>query len=303
MDYVERQLGPRLWPYVECLWDLEASATVEPTVERVVPDGCMELVIHWGDRFAEVGDVSIVDELGEPTFQLQPRALVAGQRELPLFLRSTGHVGVTAARFRPGGALPFLHDRIDLFRSQTVDLEDLIGRECTDLIGKLAGAEHAPGRMDVLEEWLAGRMRPLPATHLTVDRAIALLGTGESRIHGAALAAAAGCSRRTLERRFRERVGLGPGALRRILRLQSVLLHLERRPWLSWAEIAVESGYCDQAHLVRDFRRYTGMKPTDWRGEETGMADFFVDADRLERLLLEGPSLGEVPVQGPDVIT
>jgi transcriptional regulator GlxA family with amidase domain len=85
------------------------------------------------------------------------------------------------------------------------------------------------------------------------------------RSNGAAqvedLASNAAISRRHLERVFLRKVGIGPKLFSRIVRFQ----HLLRAPQSDWALMAADSGYFDQAHLIRDFREFTGQTPMAWR--------------------------------------
>jgi AraC-like DNA-binding protein len=67
-------------------------------------------------------------------------------------------------------------------------------------------------------------------------------------------------SERTLRRRFDESFGYGPKTLDRILRFQRYR-RLARQPDASTAVLAVEAGYADQAHLVRESRRLMGVTP------------------------------------------
>ena len=67
-------------------------------------------------------------------------------------------------------------------------------------------------------------------------------------------------SERTLRRRFDESFGYGPKTLDRILRYQR-FLRLARQSPAPTAMLAVEAGYSDQAHLVRESRRLTGSTP------------------------------------------
>jgi len=74
----------------------------------------------------------------------------------------------------------------------------------------------------------------------------------------------AGVSARHLERVFFARVGLGPKAFARIVRFQNVL----RSSLPDWAAIAADCGYTDQAHLIHEFREFTGQTPAEGRASQ-----------------------------------
>jgi len=69
-----------------------------------------------------------------------------------------------------------------------------------------------------------------------------------------------GLTGRHLLRRFRDEVGLGPKELCRVLRLQSAL-ELRGAGCADWVEVALQAGFCDQSHLVREARALAGAPP------------------------------------------
>jgi AraC-like DNA-binding protein len=71
-------------------------------------------------------------------------------------------------------------------------------------------------------------------------------------------------SERTLRRRVEESFGYGPKTLERILRYQR-FQKLSRETCDSMAMLALEAGYADQAHLIRESRRLTGLTPFQWQ--------------------------------------
>ena len=79
------------------------------------------------------------------------------------------------------------------------------------------------------------------------------------------LAQQVGWSHRHLVGRFREQVGLAPKSVARVLRLQRSLVLLERSGE-SLAGVALAAGFCDQAHMNREFRALAGCTPTEWLG-------------------------------------
>jgi transcriptional regulator GlxA family with amidase domain len=79
-------------------------------------------------------------------------------------------------------------------------------------------------------------------------------------------------SERQLERLFHERIGYGPKLFARVARLQRSTRAIGdlRGSIASWARFAVECGYADQAHLVREFRALSGVTPVTYARELTG---------------------------------
>ncbi len=81
------------------------------------------------------------------------------------------------------------------------------------------------------------------------------------------LAGECGSSLRTLERRCRSACGLSPSDLRSVARFFSAYRLLRRGEQhdgrLRLTDIAYAAGYADQAHFIRDFQRFGGMRPGD----------------------------------------
>jgi AraC-like DNA-binding protein len=68
-------------------------------------------------------------------------------------------------------------------------------------------------------------------------------------------------SPRNLRRAFHEVVGLSPKAFTRIIRFQRALDAASDRAEVDWSEIAIQTGYYDQSHLIADFRALAGATP------------------------------------------
>lgn len=75
------------------------------------------------------------------------------------------------------------------------------------------------------------------------------------------LAGQIGLSPRQLRRRFRARTGLAPKELARIRRIRATIAPLAVGGRESWAQVAAEHGFADQAHLVHEVRRLFGRPP------------------------------------------
>ena len=83
---------PALRPFVKCVWSLESESAIgDVPRERILPDGCVELVFHFHDPF--------VSHFANGTSALQPHSFVVGQMKHYLEIEPKGRVGFVAVRF------------------------------------------------------------------------------------------------------------------------------------------------------------------------------------------------------------
>ena len=73
---------------------------------------------------------------------------------------------------------------------------------------------------------------------------------------------AVGMSQRRFLERFRSEVGMAPKLFARVQRFQAVIETVHTLSEVSWAEVAADCGYFDQAHFIHDFRAFSGFTPS-----------------------------------------
>jgi AraC-like DNA-binding protein len=69
---------------------------------------------------------------------------------------------------------------------------------------------------------------------------------------------------RTLQRLFRRYVGVSPKWVLKRLRIHQAVEHLAAGPNRPWTELALQLGYYDHAHFIRDFRLVTERSPAEY---------------------------------------
>jgi AraC-like DNA-binding protein len=243
MRYREIAPGAEVRSFIDCYWILEHEASEPARVQRVVPDGRPELILNLGQPFESFQD-------GQ--WRVQPGCFLAGQITGPLLIRPNGKAKILGVRFLPHGAgqvfgLP-MHELTDL----AVPVADLSPRLARDLERSLESAGIPSIEAALLS--FAG------AEDCTVGEAVSQIVRDWGRRDVACLAAHLGISLRQLERRFESRVGLSPKLFSRMQRFQRVFQEIdEGRP--NWVEAALACGYYDQAHLIRDFKDFSGQTP------------------------------------------
>jgi AraC-like DNA-binding protein len=193
-----------------------------------------------------------------------PSAWVGGLGECPTLVGLGGGDYMSVdIELTPLGAYTVLGRPLADLAGQCVALEDALGRGGRELADRLREQRDWDARFDVLERFLIGRAAEGPAPTPAVAWADRRLRETGGNVQVGALAAELGCSRRYLTSRFSAEVGLGPKAVARQVRFAGVRERLERAP-RRLAEIAAAAGYCDQAHLNRDFRELAGVTPTEF---------------------------------------
>jgi AraC-like DNA-binding protein len=218
--------------WVECFWQVHRDA---PVIEWAVPpDGCLDIIYSRDLGLRAIGTMTV-----EQRF------------------RYTGRMETVGVRFHPGMAGAFLKLPAVVLTDDAAALEDLWGISARHLRRRL---DDAPAASDWLRV-LAGALAPPKQPGGPLERALRFLIAANGIADVDWMARQAGLSARQLRRLCLEDAGLGPKRLARVLRFRYAnrLAAGVRRP--DWSSIAASAGYFDQAHLIRDFREFTGRTP------------------------------------------
>jgi len=222
----------------------------------ILPDGAMELIINLGDP-QKLGALN--DRTRHTVFR---HSWISGARSAPIVIDESGFIHLIGIRLRAGGAWPFLGIPLREFSDHVVELESVLGGEIRDLRDRLGEAKNDDARFDLVEDWLRMRRR-LPPTR-AVRYALDLIQRGADSPRIGRMADEIGISHRHLLREFDRCVGLTPKAFARLCAFQRVIQAVGQKPAVDWAEMAANCGYYDQAHLIREFRSFSGLTPASY---------------------------------------
>jgi AraC-like DNA-binding protein len=270
MNYQVYEPSEMLQPFVKCFWTLEAPAAETEERQRIVPDGCMEMIFHYGDLYRQYfpnGDHII-----------QPRCFVFGQISNYLEIAPTGVSAIFSVRFHPDGFVPFINLPLFQIEDRAVPLAELFGNEGIALSEAVLTAPDAQSRMMLIEQFLLSRLQtPQTADRITKDCVeVMLLSQGQLSVDD--VADKLQVNRRQLERKFSSAIGMSPKQLLRVIRLQAAIKMLEKKQFTSLTSLAYENGYFDQAHFIKDFKDFTGVSPKQFYAQNLKMAALFASA-------------------------
>lgn len=253
MDYQTFETSTELNAFVKCAWTLNAPASDSAQKQRIVPDGCMELIFHHGDLYRQYKN--------EKDYIVQPRSFVFGQITSTLDIEPTGTTGIFAVRFTPDGFLPFTKLTADQMENRAVPLDELFGEEGLQLEKEVLSAKSIDERIKVVEEFLLTKLTEAETANNLVKSCVDAMLKLNGQLSVGELSEQLQVNRRQLERKFATRVGLSPKQLAKIIRLQATLKMLLNQQFDSLTELAYEGDYYDQAHFIKDFKEFTGISP------------------------------------------
>ena len=239
--YREYTPASALRPYVACYWTYVASPPVDRVVQRVLPDGCMDIVF---DAFLAAFSEGVV----------------VGTMTRPLLFRSAGPARMVAVRFRPGGATSFLRCSAAEHTDARTELSAM-WPDAHCVARQIRAATRAERPVQRLESVLLSRLADAPPVDCRVREAVSLFGQRQCSVE--TVAAAVDVSRQHLVRLFRRHVGVGPKTFARVVRMRRLLARIRKIADATWTTAALNAGYYDQAHMIAECRALTGLTPTE----------------------------------------
>ena len=247
--------GPRLAPFVRRFTVVETRAEA---TRLLLPEHGLVLGIRY------CGSASLVNG---PAVTRLADASLTGIVAAGRCMRTAAGSGVVLAAFREAGAARFFVEPLHELFGRTLALEDLVPRVVLDRVQQqVASAPSHARRIAIVEQFLWARLRPRGPDAVTVA-AVSAIRRAQGTIRIAQLARQLGISQDPLEKRFRRQIGTSPKHLASMVRLRRVIDGaiggaVERqRAGVSWSRLAIEAGYFDQSHFIREFRAVTGAAP------------------------------------------
>jgi AraC-like DNA-binding protein len=212
-------------------------------------------------RMPPTATVTVIVNLAE-TFGALPRAFVAGLEDEPAVVERGGVILCLDLKLSPLGAYTLLARPLDELTGHRVDLGEIFAAAGRRWVEAIAEAATWDERFALVDTFLLDRAAKGPQPAAGVVWAWRRLVATGGRIPIGRLAEEIGWSRRHLVTQCKRQLGLPPKTLARIVRFNGLLRQLRMTGQADWARLAAEAGYFDQAHLIRDFRQFTGTTPT-----------------------------------------
>ncbi len=265
-----------------------ATAALDPVIDRFwavswdLPDG----VVHRQQVLTHPGaNISV----GHPSARPGDRAPGPVEARLYGVARTLstrvllGRGWTVAAMTRPGGLGAFLDGPAADLTDRVVPLGAAVAVDEDALVAAISAARDQAAPDQAAPDQAAGVALLAAALERALDAeraaaaaqvtAAARIAETSRKIRGLAdLCAATGIGPRTLQRLFLRFAGVSPAwVIRRYRLIDAAEAVRDGRP-VSWAGLAADLGYSDQAHLIRDFRAAIGQTPAAYADAQAAIS-------------------------------
>ncbi|MBI1342734.1 MAG: helix-turn-helix domain-containing protein [Terrimonas sp.] len=192
-----------------------------------------------------------------------PPVIITGPKYIPVGLKfGKDHLMVKVA-FHPTGTYRLLGANMEQTVNKGIDAREFWGDDLNDLLEKIKMIpfdQVADLIMGFIEHKFDQQIRP----EEPIDT-VAIKMLSPFPEHSLADWAAMAClSLRQFERNFLTRVGISPKLFIRIVRFEQAMKIKNEFPEKNWAAIAMECGYADSSHLLKDFKSFADFPPSEF---------------------------------------
>lgn len=253
---------PLLAPYVKYYWTLEADYALAAT-ERVIPFGNIQWCFYRGG-------VSCAED------RLDSKSLLCGQTTRYTDIVTLGKIRIVAVVFQPCGAKAFLRMPVNALSGLKVSAEDLDDPELKALESRISDTDNSGQCVGLLDRFLLNRLSTSPSHHFQrLETVMKTIGQSGGNVSIDLLAGVSCLGRKQFQRVFAEHVGMNPKEFLRTVRFQHLLSRMQHSTVCHFTQLAYDCGYYDQAHLIDEFKTFSGYTPKEYLSHCAPYSDYF----------------------------
>jgi AraC-like DNA-binding protein len=250
------QPHPRLKGLINKMWVFESDgrAPVED-MKLIVPNGMVKLTIPYrngvsgrnkdGYRLVKESSIIIIGICDTP-------AIVDLEHDAP-----HGNIGI---EFSPTGAYRLFRVRQAELKNRIFLIEEILGKSAKEMQEAIANTGEVDGKIRMIQQYLIKLMSGSEADPL-LDYCVREIECSKGLMTVGELERRTGYSSRWLYDKFVEKVGLSPKNLSSVVRFMQFYKQWAKDPGLGFYKDDIYDFFYDQAHFIKDFKRFTGLSP------------------------------------------
>jgi AraC-like DNA-binding protein len=262
--------SPKLSDFVHFYWIFETTDKLDkPATQRIIPNGSIELMFHLSDPISKLTERNEVTSI--------PKNLLKGQLSNYYDIQYTGKPKFVSVLFKPHGARMFFDVPMSMISDINFNLNDMLGNESVWLAEKLTDQASNLARINIIEDFLFRRLAAGKLYNFKrINAGMRILVSEEIHNRVDPLSSAACLSNKQFDRLFLEYTGMHPKLFLQVVRLQQLMHRLHLGNYSNLTDLALGCGYYDQAHCIKEVKRFTGYTPLQLSQQDIPESDLFM---------------------------
>ncbi|WP_029272904.1 helix-turn-helix transcriptional regulator [Flavobacterium sp. KJJ] len=227
--------------------------------EVFYPSGYVDFIINISEGAA----ATIINGKRKDT----PEIELLGHLTLPTRLTVAKGTSVLIARIYPHASALFFSDHVSEFTNYATDMYDVALNENRELYSRIMESKELNSKINILETYFLQQLKKNESQlkKVLIVKAInQQILFEQEQLNLPALAKHSGLSERYIQKLYLSNIGISPAAFTSVVRFNKSL-QLVLNTSQSLTEIAYDCGYYDQAHFIKEFRKFTGITPSSSR--------------------------------------
>ena len=200
--------------------------------------------------------------------RIVPMVSICGQQVSRYNFYLTSEYMMLRVHFHPGALYRLLRIPLSEFTDCWFDATSVISTEIHEVNERLANCLNYAQMIAVVEEYLINKIRKVKTDTHPLDQVASYIFTNPSRFSLEWLAKESCLCQRQFNRKFIERMGVGPKLYSRVVRFYKAYQYKETHPKVDWLSIALLFGYADYQHMVKDFKEFAHVTPSLWINQD-----------------------------------
>ena len=251
-----------LYPYISRYWIWEN----ESCLPKIFSGTGAELMFTYGEPLNVIhkGEILIL-----------PKSYVMMPRFDCYQLQSQGKYGFISVRFRAGAFRHFCPNSSTEFIDAFISIDEFWGMKGMVLQEKLMLTNDAAGKIKIIEQYLMRLLLENQKMDRYVDAAVNLLLYNYQRVNINELSQLFFVSPRQMERKLKIAVGVSPKGFQKISRFEALIKKLLLLRETKYLKRAMDYGYYDQSHFLKDCKKYLGETPCAFLQEKNFSSHFY----------------------------
>lgn len=253
MDYKKLSIPPILNSYVHSIWTLEDDhKSSVPKTFRTIADGKPGLIFQHTDKGQFYQNEKAL-----------PSVFLFGAATKHATIELNGQFKTIGIFFQPAALKTVFGLDASELTDNCIDA-DLLAKK-NRLTDTLLSSPSTSYQIELLTNFIAKQIQlNNQSANKELLYTLSQISATKEPVSLTGLANSVHLSTRSLERRFKEFVGLSPQLFVRISRFQQTITQLQSKHYRNLTDIAFDHSFADQSHFIRTFKEFSGLTPKDY---------------------------------------